>query len=82
MTPKLDVREPGNTSQVAAATNVLFDYSRLVSRNLIGKPIPRPDKFLSKVRCRDEKNDHRQCHHGLHEQEIANMRKLVYHRQG
>jgi hypothetical protein len=38
-------------AQVAAATNAQFEYARIVSRGLIGKPVPWLDELLSKDRC-------------------------------
>jgi hypothetical protein len=42
--------EPMHGAQVAAATNVLFDYQKSSVAIFIGKPIPRPDRVLSRDR--------------------------------
>ncbi len=41
-------------AQLAAATNILSNLSNLVGRDLIGKPIPRPDRFLSRDNIRSD----------------------------
>jgi hypothetical protein len=41
--------EPMHGAQVAAAPNVLFDQSKSSVAIFIGKPIPRPDRFLCRI---------------------------------
>ena len=49
-TYRSDAMSPGTHAgaHVAAATNILSNLSKLLSRDLIGEPIPRPDRFLSR----------------------------------